>query len=189
MMVQVHMIAKKIHMTMLNAIDTFLQEFVPHWLLHVESLTRFLKFCEAHDRPKVRELVLLCWGNLPPRSTPCCTSSIPKGFASVPIVNSFCSEELPRWQTHTEGLPDSKLPEACRKKRQKSRGIFFTLGQHHILELFGITGEILEQVYRKSSKRRRAEPDLSHGRPLIIKNKMLDRYVYLIFCFLHKKKM
>lgn len=166
----------------------FFKNLIPHWLLHMESLTRFPKFCEAHDRPKVRDLVLLCWGNLPPWSTPCCTSSIPKGLASVPIVNNFCSEELPLWQTHTEGLPDSKLHEACRKKRQKYRGMF-TLGQHHVLELFGIIGEILEQVYRKSSKRRRAEPHLSYGRPLIIKNKMFDRYVNLIFCFLLKKKI
>ena len=55
----------------------------------------------------------------------------------------------------TGGTPDSKLREAFREKLPKSGGAFFTPEQRHILELFGVIGEILEQVHTKSLKRRK----------------------------------
>ena len=130
----------------------------------MESLTKFPKFYEAHGRPKGRDLVPLWLRQFATQKHSLLHQQHSQRFclcilASL-IINNFCTEELPHWQTHTGGLPDSKLPEVCREKLQKSRGIFFTVGEHYILELFGITGETLEQVYRKSSKRRKAEPDL-----------------------------
>lgn len=74
------------------------------------------------------------------------------------------SETIPAMRNYCTGKPingrplDCKLREAFRGKLPKSGGIFFTSQQRHILESFVITGEILEQVYKKSSKRR-AEPD------------------------------
>ena len=43
----------------------------------------------------------------------------------------------------TGGTPDSKLREAFREKLPKSGGAFFTPEQRHILELFGVIGDVL----------------------------------------------
>lgn len=87
----------------------------------------------------------------------CCTNSYRKLASSSAwrVGNNPTMRNFRAGKPTTGGTPDSKLREAFREKLPKSGGAFFTPEQRHILELFGVIGEILEQVHTKSFKRRK----------------------------------
>lgn len=139
---------------------THSKNLIPHWLLYLESLARSPGSMEHVTDSKRRQgpdsLMLEAIRH---RSTLCCANSIAKGLTSaaphhssetIATMKNYCAGK-----SKAGGLPDNKFYESLRKSLQKPRETFFTPGQHHILELFEVTGEILEQVYRISRKKKR----------------------------------
>lgn len=114
-----------------------------------------------HDRLKDRELIPPMLRQSAIRKHYCYTNSIPKELASAVWHQALKAvSTVKKYQAGkpiTGELPDSKLHEAFREKLQKFEGTFFPPREYYILELFGITGEILEKVVKQ---RRRAQTDM-----------------------------
>ena len=153
MMVQVHIISKEGQMT--RPKETHLENLIPCWC----TLERLMRSSTSMKRTTLKAKM----GSWRPYPKAVCPSDA-LTFAPIAIASAalpWVSETVPTMRNYragkptTGGTPDSKLREDFREKLPKSGGAFFTPEQRHILELFGVIGEILEQVHTKSFKRRK----------------------------------